>query len=187
MRILAAHQPAFIPWLPFWDKVNKADVFVILIHCQYEKNNWQNRCQVNGKYWTKPVQQGSELIKEKQYVDGQGLVPTNIAWIIAIARTLGIDTQKIQMDYPTEFKSTERLTDICTHFECDTYLTNPDAKNKYLDTSVFDKSKINIIDHKFSPKIHIFEAFDKFGVQGTINLLNKEKETWKASLNSLNT
>ncbi|MCH7624194.1 MAG: WbqC family protein [Nitrospinae bacterium] len=44
--LLAAHQANFIPWLPYFDKMNKADIFVMMINCQFEKNGWQNRCEV---------------------------------------------------------------------------------------------------------------------------------------------
>ncbi|MFQ5693753.1 MAG: WbqC family protein, partial [Nitrospinota bacterium] len=41
--ILAAHQPQYLPWLGYLDKVAKADVFLVLDDVQYKKNEWQNR------------------------------------------------------------------------------------------------------------------------------------------------
>ena len=65
--IVAIHQPNFIPWLPFFDKMAAADVFVILSECQFEKNGFQNRFQRNG--WnTMSVASGLAPIREKQYV-----------------------------------------------------------------------------------------------------------------------
>jgi len=63
--ILAAHQPAYLPWLGYLDKMAKADVFVVMDDLQYEKENFQNRNRVklnNGSGWlTVPVERGSQL------------------------------------------------------------------------------------------------------------------------------
>lgn len=41
--ILAIHQPEFLPWLGFFDKMNKCDNYIILDNVQFAKNNFQNR------------------------------------------------------------------------------------------------------------------------------------------------
>ncbi|HEX9726035.1 MAG TPA: WbqC family protein [Vicinamibacteria bacterium] len=46
--MLAAHQPQFAPWLGFFDKLDRADVFVLLDNVQYKKNEWQNRNRIKG-------------------------------------------------------------------------------------------------------------------------------------------
>ena len=38
MTILAAHQPQYLPWLGFFDKIAQADVFVLLDNVQFKKN-----------------------------------------------------------------------------------------------------------------------------------------------------
>jgi hypothetical protein len=48
MSVLAAHQPQFAPWLGFFDKLDRADVFVLLDNVQYKKNEWQNRNRIKG-------------------------------------------------------------------------------------------------------------------------------------------
>ena len=57
--ILAAHQPQYLPWMGYLDKISKADVFLILDDVQYKKNEWQNRNRIkapNGPQWiTVPV------------------------------------------------------------------------------------------------------------------------------------
>ena len=62
--ILAAHQPAFMPWLGYLDKMNKCDVFVVMDDLQYEAQNFQNRNRVklnNGAQWlTVPLKKGSQ-------------------------------------------------------------------------------------------------------------------------------
>lgn len=42
MRV-AIHQPQFLPWLGYLDKIKQADCFVILDNVQFKKNEWQNR------------------------------------------------------------------------------------------------------------------------------------------------
>lgn len=41
--IVAAHQPHFLPWLGYLDKLARADVFVVMDDLQYETQNFQNR------------------------------------------------------------------------------------------------------------------------------------------------
>jgi hypothetical protein len=67
--ILAAHQPQYLPWMGYLDKISKADVFLILDDVQYKKNEWQNRNRIkspNGPQWiTVPVRyRFPQLIRE---------------------------------------------------------------------------------------------------------------------------
>ncbi len=56
---LAAHQPQYLPWLGYFDKMDRVDVFVLLDTVQYRKNEWQNRNRIRtatGWQWlTVPV------------------------------------------------------------------------------------------------------------------------------------
>ena len=57
--VVAIHQPQFMPWLGYFDKIQKADVFCFLDNVQYKKNEWQNRNRLKtaqGMQWlTVPV------------------------------------------------------------------------------------------------------------------------------------
>ncbi len=57
--LIAIHQPQYLPWLGYIDKIDKADVFVILDNVQFKKNEWQNRNRIKtaqGWQWiTVPV------------------------------------------------------------------------------------------------------------------------------------
>ena len=46
MTVVAIHQPCYIPWLPFFEKIKKSDIFVFLDDVQYQKNGWQNRNKI---------------------------------------------------------------------------------------------------------------------------------------------
>lgn len=63
--ILAAHQPSYLPWLGYLDKMARADVFVVMDDLQYEKDNFQNRNRLklnNGPAWvTVPLEKGTQL------------------------------------------------------------------------------------------------------------------------------
>jgi hypothetical protein len=56
---VAIHQPQFLPWLGYLDKIDRADVFVLLDSVQFKKNEWQNRNRIRtaqGWQWlTVPV------------------------------------------------------------------------------------------------------------------------------------
>ena len=58
--IVTIHQPEHLPWLGLYNKIAKADTFVVLDSVQYEKNYFQNRNRVlgsNGVQWmTVPVE-----------------------------------------------------------------------------------------------------------------------------------
>ncbi|MBI3003322.1 MAG: WbqC family protein [candidate division NC10 bacterium] len=57
--IVAIHQPQYLPWIGYFDKMDQADVFVLLDTVQFKKNEWQNRNRVktpDGWQWlTVPV------------------------------------------------------------------------------------------------------------------------------------
>lgn len=47
MRV-TIHQPNFLPWLGFFEKVDQSDLFILLDNVQFEKNGWQNRNRIKG-------------------------------------------------------------------------------------------------------------------------------------------
>ena len=159
--IVSIHQPNFIPWYPFFQKIEESDVFVLLGHCQFEKNNFQNRFNLNDKWHTMSVNKGLEPITDKKYLNPEkdwnkikanlkqychildeldecisdNLFETNVSIIRKLCSILDIKTE-IVLDYPTDLKSTERLVDICKHYGATKYLSGPSGK-KYLDLSAF--------------------------------------------------
>jgi hypothetical protein len=68
MRV-TIHQPQFLPWLGYLDKIDQSDLFVVLDNVQFKKNEWQNRNRIrtpNGWQWlTVPIRhQFGQLLNE---------------------------------------------------------------------------------------------------------------------------
>lgn len=64
-------QPGYLPWLGFFEQINRCDIFVLYDDAQFEKGSWRNRNRIktpNGPQWlTVPVLlkgQGFPLIKD---------------------------------------------------------------------------------------------------------------------------
>ena len=73
MTLVAIHQPNFLPWLGYFDKVARADAFVLLDHVQFPKKGgtWINRVKMlvsGGAAWvTVPIDRsyhGERSIRE---------------------------------------------------------------------------------------------------------------------------
>jgi hypothetical protein len=58
-RTLGVLQPGYLPWLGFFDLMNRSDVFVLYDDVQFDKHGWRNRNRIktaNGPIWlTVPV------------------------------------------------------------------------------------------------------------------------------------
>jgi len=57
--IVTIHQPQYLPWLGYFDKADRAEIFILLDDVQFKKNEWQNRNKIRtsqGWQWlTVPV------------------------------------------------------------------------------------------------------------------------------------
>jgi len=50
--IVGIHQPHYLPWLRYVEKIARSDVFVLLDDVQFTKNGWQNRTRIkNAQGW----------------------------------------------------------------------------------------------------------------------------------------
>lgn len=74
--IVAAHQPAFLPWIGYMAKIAESDLFVVMDDLQYEAQNFQNRNRVkinHGPAWLiVPLERGpqTQRICDKRISNG---------------------------------------------------------------------------------------------------------------------
>lgn len=63
--VVSIHQPAYLPWLGYFDKIKRADKFIYLDTVQFQKNSFQNRNKIRtpqGSIWlTVPVRTSGAL------------------------------------------------------------------------------------------------------------------------------
>src|SRR5713101_6095158 len=51
--LVAIHQSHYLPWLRYFEKIARSDVFIVLDDVQYEKNGFQNRNKIKtAQGWT---------------------------------------------------------------------------------------------------------------------------------------
>jgi WbqC-like protein len=48
MTSLAVLQPSYLPWLGYFDQIDRADIFVFYDDVQYDKHGWRNRNRLKG-------------------------------------------------------------------------------------------------------------------------------------------
>jgi hypothetical protein len=73
--IIAAHQPNWMPWLGYWNKMPNVDKVILLDAVQYTRGNYINRVQLKNKkgrfWWTLPTSAGlQDRICDAMVVDG---------------------------------------------------------------------------------------------------------------------
>lgn len=177
MRI-AIHQPNFCPTKGYFDKIAAVDLFVIMIHCQWEKGKYQNRFHVGEEWNTMSVNHGLEPIKEKVYTNHEKdwncitkrytklkafdellhpkLYVMNVSIIRHAMGLLNISTSTI-FDVPTDLKGTERLVSICKRSNATEYLSGKSGRN-YLDLKQFEEAgiKVSFQDNPdLTPLVHL--------------------------------
>lgn len=47
--IVSINQPAYLPWLGYFDRIARSDIHVVLDHVQFEKNSFTNRNKIRTK------------------------------------------------------------------------------------------------------------------------------------------
>lgn len=77
-KTVTIHQPQYLPWIPFFDKIIRSDHFILLDNVQFQKNGIQNRNKIksmNGAQWlTVPVRHHfGQLISDTQIADSRSL------------------------------------------------------------------------------------------------------------------
>ena len=175
---LAIHQPNFCPTKGYFDKMASVDLFVIMIHCQWEKGKYQNRFHVGKEWNTMSVNHGLESIKDKVYTNpvknwkkitdrypqlerfdvciSSSMAETNCRIIHSASMKLRISTPT-RTDYETQLMGTERLVDMCKTYNATEYLSGKSGR-KYLDLKQFEEAGIKVSFHDnpdLTPLVHL--------------------------------
>lgn len=77
MTVVSCNQPAYLPWMGYFDRIAKSDVHVVLDHVQFEKGSYTNRCRIKQRdgremWLTIPVEKGKPINRTR--VSGQAWV-----------------------------------------------------------------------------------------------------------------
>ncbi len=119
--IVAIHQPQYLPWLGYFDKIGRADIFVLLDNVQYKKNEWQNRNRIktaHGWQWiTVPV------LNEFRQKINQVKINNRVDWkrkhlhalMYNYSKSPYFDEHKPFFEHIYNKKDWEYLVDINTH------------------------------------------------------------------------
>ncbi len=89
--VITIHQPEHLPWLGLFNKIAKAEMFVILDSVQYEKNYFQSRNKILG---TNGVQWINIPVNVKGHMDGTiatteiSTAPNNLKWKTKYLQTI---------------------------------------------------------------------------------------------------
>ena len=119
MRIVSIHQPAYNPWLGYFDRIKKSDVFVFLDNVQFEKNSFINRNLIktaNGSVWlTVPVSlkgHTQSTIKDILIDNSRDWVRKHLHSVRASYSRVGssVKSQRLERLYNTGF---ECLSELC--------------------------------------------------------------------------
>ena len=77
--IVAGHQPNYLPWLGFFDKMARCDIFIVEDNVQFEYQGFQNRNRIkisNGAKWlTVPVERGGKRLPINKVKIANGFEP----------------------------------------------------------------------------------------------------------------
>ncbi len=66
MTVVSINQPAYLPWVGWFDRVAKSDIFIVLDHVQLEKGGFTNRTRIQQRnrranWLTIPVEKGQPI------------------------------------------------------------------------------------------------------------------------------
>lgn len=182
MRV-AIHQPNLVPWRPFFAKMASVDIFVILIHCQFNREHFQHRFKYQDRWYTMGVRdvRHPDLIKNRLYSDPQDdwakikrrlpqfkawfdqfddciqpeLWRTNLSIILRIAKALNVKTE-IVCDPTPSCTGTDRLVEICHSLHATTYLAGRSG-TKYMEWEKFEQAGIAVEHQTVTDTRHVFE------------------------------
>lgn len=176
--IVSINQPAYLPWLGYFDRIRRSDLHIVLDHVQFEKGSYTNRCRIKQRdgremWLTVPVEKGKPINETKiigttwkrkheaalrqayEYELDFGTGPSdNLMRAVEAALPWQFETRAV----PTTYSSwhggsklgvkSDLVLNLCKNVGADTYLSGPQGRN-YLDLPAFDKAGIEVLYHDY--------------------------------------
>lgn len=130
-RVMSAHQPNFLPYLGFFDKMSRSDIFVIRDEVQFAERDYhhRNRIRVDGingeggpqfKWLTVSVEDKKAKRYLKDMVINNNVMVKDDLWNVAMVKQIEVNYQKTPFfeEYFPELKSIilyrkEKLIQLC--------------------------------------------------------------------------
>lgn len=160
MTTLSAHQPAYLPWLGYFDKIMKSDIFIYLDNVQFEKNSFINRNAINSfngpLTLTVPVLQKGHIesnitkLKINNLVNWRKKHWNAIMQNYSKANFFGCYGEKIHSFYTVDW---EYLSDLC--FEMLLFF----MKELDLKTKILKLSSLHVEGHKQKMIIELCQLY----------------------------
>ncbi len=146
------------------------------------KNNWSKFQTVYGK--APYFKQYACIFEDIYKKDYRYIADLNCDLINAISKMLGLNTKFIRSsELPSiETKSTQALVDLCNIVKADIYISGSEGKN-YLDTSLFDESKIELRFQNY--KHPVYKQFNNPEFQPYMSIVDLIFNCGEESLNIL--
>lgn len=119
-KVVAIHQPNLFPWLGYFDKINKSDIFILMDNVQFPKKGgtWTNRVRlaINGqpRWITVPIVRnyhGVRLIKDME-------INNAIPWRTKMLKTIEFNYAK-SLFFKEEWEYIQTLIHYDTQDLCD--------------------------------------------------------------------
>ncbi len=171
MTTLVVLQPGYLPWLGYFDLLQKADVFVHYDDVRFDKHGWRNRNRVKGPkgaiWLTVPVfhsGRAGQSILDVEIDDRQDWRRKHLSTVAqSYARAPFIDTvlprlrniierpwlRLVDLDLALiDWLANERLINLCQHFRATRYLSGNSAQD-YLDEAQFAAAGIEVVWHNY--------------------------------------
>lgn len=184
MRV-AIHQPNFIPWYPFFQKMAAVDYFVVLTFAQFNREHYQHRFKYQDKWYTMGVRdvRHPDPINKRVYASPHedwakikrrlpqyagwfsqfddcivpSLLDTNFSIILRMAKQLGLSTDRVIYDPIPSCTGTDRLVEICKALNATTYLAGRSGAN-YMEPEKFEAAGIKVEYQVVTDTRHVFET-----------------------------
>ena len=154
------HQPNYLPYLGFFDKVKQSDIFIVHDDCQFVERDWQHRNKIrifNGWKWlTVPVYKKEIPIKDVRIKNEK--LKNNPVWSKAHYREIEANYSKtpyfdsysedVKKIYDRTYENLVDLNMAFIEFLLDAF--GIDVEIKYSSEFGFNSKKLHVVSKKAS-------------------------------------